>query len=223
MTYRDELEAAHARVAALEQQLAETQEQVQMLEADQSTALVPAGSTALARAGSGGKSAARWLGAPTQLELSHTLEGSVSENAHAELVETLRVQTNNVGMTSVLQGSFAWTSTGPNNGIGPFLSASVTSHGGRTVIRLNQKLGNLVGGIFGGVGGGVGGGGLIVPIATGLLSPLLPILALPLWLGATYIACRKLYRSRCTLHAEKLEKLLDALVAVAEKHVETDE
>jgi hypothetical protein len=46
---------------------------------------------------------------------------------------------------------------------------------------------------------------------------LVPI-ALPLWLGGSYLACRSLFRSRARTRAERLDTLLDDLVETCERH-----
>lgn len=214
MAYRDELEAAQARIRALEQELADARG------AKPSQALVKAGRTALARTESDAPAARKWLGAPTMLVFTREVDGEIPKEAHTELVEHMRRTLNNVGAATVLPGSLAWTSMAQHNGIGPHVNVYVTYRDGKTTIRAEQKLGNLAGGIFGGVGGGVGGGGIMAPIALAWINPILVPVGLAVWLGGTYAACRKLYTRSARKHARTLETLADSLARIAEKYIE---
>lgn len=219
MAFRNDLDAAHSRVSALEQELAETKAELEGKREKESQALVKVGSHALARSEAESPVANRWLGAPTLLGYTRTIEGDIPETAHTELVEKMRLVLGSVGSTTVLPGSLAWGAAASQNGLGPNVNIYVSYGSGRTKIRADQKLGNLAGGIFGGVGGGVGGGGLVAPIMTMLINPLIVPIAIGAWLGGTYWACRKLYRSRAAVHAGKLEDLLDELVEICERHI----
>lgn len=220
MSYRDDLQASQARANALEQELAEARSKISELEGDKKNeALVRVGTNALARGSAGSPSAKRWLGAPTRLEFARDVEGEVPETSYTELVEAIRAALGSVGAVSTLPGSLAWSATNASNGLGPFVSVYITIRDGQTVIRAEEKVGNLAGAIYGGVGGGVGGGALFVPISVAIISPWLLPVALPLWLGGTYAVCRKLFRGRVKSRAERLETLIDELVAIAEKHI----
>ena len=69
MSYRDDTEAAHARVAALEEELARTRAELAALKGDQKHALVVASATAIQQVPKQ-RTAARGLGAPTVLVFS---------------------------------------------------------------------------------------------------------------------------------------------------------
>jgi len=66
MSYRDDTEAAHARIAALEEELARARAELAALKGDQKHALVVASATAMQHVPRQ-RAAARWLGAPTVL------------------------------------------------------------------------------------------------------------------------------------------------------------
>ena len=227
MSYRDDLEASQARADALEKELADARSKIAELEAP-SKALVPRGSSALAVAdasdamtrGAAGSPAARtWLGAPLRTEFIREVEGEIPESAYTELIEAIRTALDNVGSVSTLPGSLAWTADGPSNGIGPFVSVYFTMRDGRTRIRALEKYGGLAGVIFGAVGGGVGGGGIALPLSLAVISPMILPFSIPLWLGAAYYSCRRLYRSRVRVRAERLEALMDELAEISEKHI----
>ncbi len=218
MSYRDELDAAHARIQALEQDLAR---QKQALDAAQGKqlALVPSGGQALMRGNAGGVQAPRWLGAPAQLAFERSLDGEVPAEAYTEMIERMRRAFGTAGTTTVLPGSLAWSLMGSSNSLTPTVNIYVSSRDGRTTIRLEQKLTATIGAIYGGVGGGVGGGGIVLPISAALLSPFAVPVALAVWLGGTYVACRRLFRRRARVHADRLELLLDQLAEVAAAHI----
>jgi hypothetical protein len=220
MPYRDELEAAHARIASLETELAEERAKSQALVKREPSTPAKGRGTSLDRGAAGPEAAQRYLGAPNRLEFERVLDGELPEEAHTELVEHIRRSVGTVGATTVLPGSLAWTANAPNNGMGPFANIYFTSRKGKTTIRAEEKLGNLAGGIFGGVGGGVGGSGIILPIATAWINPLLAAVAIPAWLGSIYWGCRKLYKGSAKKHAERLETLLDELTEIAQRYID---
>jgi hypothetical protein len=212
MTYRDDLEAAQSRIVALEKELDE--------ERSKSQALVKAksGPSALVRSASGSSSAQKWLGAPTKLELERELEGELPESAHTELVECIRRKVETVGTTTVLPGSLAWSAGTHHKSTGPFVNVYISWRDSKTIIRVDDKLGNLAGALYGGIGGGVGGGGIMLPIAAAFVSPWLLPITIPAWLGANYVVCRRLYRASSSKRAERLEQLLDELAEIARRH-----
>lgn len=224
MAYRDELDAAQARAEALEKQLTDARQELALVKGEASSqALVQSGKTgdrALARSELESPASRRWLGAPTQLGFSRTLAGEIPETAHTELIEKIRMTVQNVGSTTVLPGSLAWGALVAQNQAGPNVNVYISYRDGQTNIRAEQKLGNLAGGIFGGVGGGVGGGGIAAPIMLSMVSPFLVPVGIGAWLGGTYWACRKLYKSRAEHHATRLERLVDELAEIAERHIE---
>lgn len=221
MSYRDDLDASQARVAALETELAEARAQIDKLEGKApSQALVKVDDQALlATSRAAHPTSSKWLGAPASLKLERVLDGEIPESAYADLIEAIRHALRNVGTVSVLPGSLAWSANTPGNGVGPFVDVYFTIRDGQTTIHIDEKLGNLAGGIFGGVGAGVGIGGLMAPISTLWIAPILVPFAIPLWLGGTYVACRKLYRNRAKARVKKLDTLLERLVAISERRI----
>lgn len=211
MTYRDDLDAAQARVEALEHELVQTRKQLALVKSG--------GQDAVVRGNPGGTAAPRWLGGPVELAFSREIDGEVPAEAHTELVERIRVAIGNAGTTTVLPGSLAWVSAVAPNSLAPAVSVYVTARRGRTTIRAEQKLGALVGGVYGGVGGGVGGGAIILPIAAGAISPFLVPVAIVAWLGGVYGLCRRIYRGRSRKHAVRLEALVDDLAEIASRYL----
>jgi hypothetical protein len=214
--YREELEAAQARADALEQELADTKGQ---LEQEQSKALVLRSDTSLAQVDAGSPAARRWLGAPTRIETKRTLEGEIPEEAHTDLIETIRQRLGQVGGTTVLPGSLAWAADTHKNGIGPNINVYITVRNGKTEIRADERMGQLAGAIYGGVGGGVGGGGIALPLMAAAINPLLLLVSLPIWLGGSYAGCRYLYKRSVRRRTRRLEELMEELVGVAKGYL----
>lgn len=204
--YRDELEAATSRAEALESELRQTREEVARLKG---TALVKVGETALAPGAESG-AAARWLGAPTKLNLLREVAGELPEEDYAEVVECIRESLGVIGTTSTLHGSLTWSSARTNSPSTRALSISVTSRGGKTTVRAQEGLQELAGGIWGGVGGGVGGGLGWAPImGAAFISPWLAVAAGVVVVAGVFGGCRALYRRSAARRARSLDETMD--------------
>src|SRR5262244_1026630 len=204
MTYREDVDAARARAEALEKELASARAEIDELKGARSEALVRAGSQALEK-----HAAVRWLGGPTRLALSRTIEGELPEEAYADLVGRSGMILGQIGNVTALKGLLSWSSTLSS---GLVINVVVTSRDQKTTIRIKESLSRLAGGIFGGVGGGVGGGGMMLPVLAAHAVPVLTPLAIAAWLGGVFALCRRLYSSIARRHSENLFDLLEQLV-----------
>ena len=204
MTYRDDRDADQARIQALEGQLAAANERIAQLEGKREQALVRA-------SGDRQPSAQRWLGAPTQLELERTFEGTFPAERFEDLVEQIRELTRDRGRTELLRSSVAWWSSTSERSIGPFLCVTVTVKDGKTIVRVTDKLGQLAGAIHGGIGGGIGGGGLIAPIAATIAMPILAPVVFGAWFGGCYALARALYKRKAKRRAQQLQQVFAAV------------
>jgi hypothetical protein len=213
VVYRDDLEAAQARIAELERRLAEAQGELRADRERRSQALVLADRGALAARGDQRDTspATRWLGAPVRLALSRRVDGELPESAHTEIVELVRERVSEIGSVSRLEGSLAWTSSANPRTTGPFINVTVTSRDGAIAIRVEERLGNLAGAIYGGIGGGVGGGGLGLPVMAAVFLGPVGALAIPAWLGGWWLALRGIYKRVAHGRAERLQALADEL------------
>jgi len=213
VAYRDDLEAAQARIDDLERQLAEARSELDGRRQERSQALVLAERGALAARGDPrpSSSASRWLGGPVRLAFSRTVDGELPDSAHIEVVELIRERVGEVGTVSRLEGSLAWTSTANQKSVGPFVSVTVTSRRGQTTIRIEERLGQLAGAIYGGIGGGIGGGAIVLPVLIAVAAPPLGALAIPVWLGGWWAGLRSIYRRVARGRAERLQTLADQL------------
>lgn len=215
MSYRDELDAARARIEALERELSETKQQL-----GQSTALVRATEQSLARRDGPPNAAERWLGDSTRLEAERTIEGSAPTSCYVEVVDFLARHFDTAGRTATLEGRLEWTSVTEGKGVGPFVTVTITANRGQTVIRVTENLASLAGALFGGVGGGVGGGGVMVPGSLFFVNPVLGAVAMPIWFGGVYWLCRAIYKNRVKKRRRRFAEAVERIVAIVEQAIE---
>ncbi|HEY2744126.1 MAG TPA: hypothetical protein VGL86_05875 [Polyangia bacterium] len=211
MSYRDDIEAAHARVAALEEELARTRAELAALKGDQKQALVLASATAIELAPRQ-RSAARWLGAPTVLVFTETIDGAIGDEVYSKMLEHLRREFGRAQASS-FKDTVTFSTLSHR---GKDVSIDVTSTGGRTTIRAEERLGPIAGGIFGGFGGAVGGGGMAgVVAATAAVAPALIPVAIVGWVGGLFVVSRFSYRAVARRRARRLQRLVAELAAIA--------
>jgi hypothetical protein len=212
MSYRDDAEAAHARIAALEEELARAHAELAALKGDQKHALVVASAAAMQQVPRQ-RAAARWLGAPTVLVFSETIDAEIGEEVYSKLVEHLRRALGS-GQVSSFKDTVTFSTF--SRGSATDVSIDITSRGGRTTIRAEERLGRVAGGMFGGIGGGAGGGAM-VPIVVGAsaVAPALVPLAVAGWLGALFVVSRVSYRAVARRRARRLQRIVGELAAIA--------
>jgi hypothetical protein len=154
------------------------------------------------------------LGAPMRLELERTVEGDIPAGAYETLAETIRATIPNPGYVSTLGKSFEWNSANPQRA----LRVTVTPRAGRTVIRIEERFGNLVGGLFGGIVGGVGGGGggTAMGVIGGALHNIpAAVAAAGVALVGSFLLARTIFRKVVRYRSAELRRLLDALAEQA--------
>lgn len=210
MTYRDDLDAAHERIGALERELADARREL-----GESQALARVERRELARAQSG-TAATRWFGAPTRIQRERVLDVVAPESCYLEIVQYLERQFGIGGRTSTLPGRLEWVTTPPSNGIGPFITVTVTVVRGSTTIRVEERTGNVAGVVFGGIGGGVGGGALMAPAALFIVNPILGALAVSAWLGGWYVGCRRIFARSMRKRAKRADEALQDIAEIVE-------
>ncbi len=209
MSYRDDGDAAQARIDALEADLARARERIDELEGKRSTALAvqPGAALALVTQGSG----ARWFGAPGQLHLTRRWEAAFPPEKFEDLIEVIREVTRDPGRSELLKSSLTWYPSRSDQRSGPSLVVSISVRDGVTTLTVTERLSSLAGGIFGGVGGGVGGGGIMLPILATTAVPLLAPVFFAGWLGGVFLASRSIFRAAARKRARALQALFDAI------------
>lgn len=151
------------------------------------------------------------LGAPIRLELERVVEGEIAPGAYEAFAETIRHTISSPGYVSTLGKSFEWNSANPQR----VLRVTITPRAGRTLIRIEERFGNLVGGLFGGIVGGAGGGGggTALGVIGGAFHHIgLALVAAGAALVGSFLLARTIFRGVVRQRARQLGQLLDALV-----------
>ena len=219
MSYRDDRDADRARIEALESELAAARTRIDELEGKRAQALVLASGGALAPGGKATTPGARWLGAPTRLELDHEFAGEFPVDKFEDLVDEIRTITRDRGRTELLRSSVAWWASTSERGVGPFTCVTVTVKSGRTKLAVTDNLGQLAAAIHVGIGVGagsvlaVGGAGAAIALASPLVVPVLAVGVI----GAMFGGTRALYRRGANKRAENLQRLFDGVRAEIER------
>ena len=161
------------------------------------------------------------LGGPRTILIEVTLEGEMPVPAYEYVIEAVRRHTGELGVASLIGRSLTWTAHPSHSRGGPGWSRSIAvtivPRAGRTCIRIEEKLDQLVRNVFGSLVGGVGGGGALVPAVTLALLGL-PML-MPFGIGAWVLSCwglgRRIYRNRVEMRERELHGTLEAIVDIA--------
>jgi hypothetical protein len=150
------------------------------------------------------------LGAPLRVELERTVEGEVASGADEALGSVIRETLAAPGFAAAVGTSLEWQSGNPQRPV----RVTVTPRAGRTVIRIEERFGNLAGGLFGGIVGGAGGGGggAAIGVIGGALGALGPALAAAglIFIGS-FLLARAIFRAVVRRRVRQLSRLLDAL------------
>jgi eukaryotic-like serine/threonine-protein kinase len=156
-----------------------------------------------------------WAGAPIVIEFEAIVEGEVPEHDLDVLAEVIRRELNDVGNVSALGRSLTWGSTQKDRQV----RVSVFVRGGRTTIRVSERMSQLAGGIFGGLLGGAGGGFSIptIAIVSNLtVSPFLGVAAAVGLVAGTYGVARMIFQRVVGNRERVLKRLTNDLVETAQ-------
>lgn len=152
----------------------------------------------------------RFLGAPLVLVVEREVDGEAGHDDYEALVEEIRGTLNDVGTVNTLGRSFAWRSANVQR----LVSVTITPRGGRTRIRVEERLTNLAGGLFGGLGGGLGMTGIAVSLGVGIGAFDLvgaAFLAAAGCLYGSWALARVIYRGMAGSRARRLTDMADRL------------
>lgn len=162
------------------------------------------------------------LGGPRSLLLEVTLEGEIPVPAYEYVIEAIRRHTGELGVASLIGRSLTWTALPAHSRAGPgwsrTIAVTIVPHGGRTRIRIEEKLDQLIKHVFGALVGGLGGAGALLPIIPFALLglPALIPLGLALWVGSVWSVGRAVYRDRVAARERELQGALQAILEIAE-------
>ncbi|MCA9683876.1 MAG: hypothetical protein KC457_16870 [Myxococcales bacterium] len=165
------------------------------------------------------------LGAPRRILFEVILDGEIPVPAYEYVIEAVRRHTGELGSASLIGRSLTWIALPNHSRAGPgwsrTIALTIVPRAGRTRIRIEEKLDQLVTGVFGTVLAGVGGGGslasLLPLIAFGV--PAAIPLATGVWLGCCWAAARRVYVRRMQARERELHGALQAIVEIAEDYM----
>lgn len=159
-----------------------------------------------------------FLGAPVGIEMEREVEGELDEEAFERLVPEIQLAADGAGHPTVIGHTLTWQSTDAQQSRTLYLS--ISSSGGRTRIRIQERLDRMAGGLFGGIIGGVGGGvgiGVGVGVGVGALGSAAFAVAFPVAvIGGSYALARGIFRSVWRQRSKALSALMERIVGEVE-------
>lgn len=167
--------------------------------------------TALAAA-AGGNDPQPFFG-KSNLSFETHIDGVVDADAIAVINDIIQQTLGLPATASSFGHTVQWTYIDAQNA--RTVMASVTSRGGRTIVRFQERLGGLMGGIYGGVGGGAGGGVVLPGLIIGgiaLAGPVGGVVGGVVGTAVSFVATRALYRGIVARRERKLQASFDAVV-----------
>ena len=165
------------------------------------------------------------IGGPRTLLFEVTIDGEIPVPAYEHVIEAVRRQTGELGVASLIGRSLTWTALPGHSRAGPgwsrTIAVTIVPRAGRTRIRIEEKLDQLVRSVFGSSMLGIGGTTTLIPVlALAMLGlpGLIPIGA-GLWLGGAWSLARKTYRERVAARAQELAGTLQSIMEIAEDYL----
>lgn len=162
------------------------------------------------------------IGGPRTIVLEVTLDGEIPVPAYEYVIEAVRRHTGELGVASLIGRSLTWTALPGHSRAGPAwsrtIAVTIVPRGGRTRIRIEEKLDQLVKSVFATSLGGIGGSSSLVPmLSLALLGlPGLIPLGVGLWLGGAWAIARAIYRARVAAREQELYAALQSITEIAE-------
>jgi serine/threonine-protein kinase len=154
-----------------------------------------------------------WLGAPSAIVYEIEVPKEIRPDTFELLVNTIQRAMGDPGHVTTLGRSLHWASAHQQRR----LQISMVPRHGRTTIRADERLHQLMGGLFGGIVGGGGGGvggGMALPLTIAVThNPLAGFGAFGATALAAYLAARGIYRQVRRSRERDLINLVDELAA----------
>lgn len=165
------------------------------------------------------------LGGPRTILIELTLDGEIPVPAYEYVIEAVRRQTGELGVASLIGRSLTWTALPGHSRAGPgwsrTIAVTIVPRGGRTRIRIEEKLDQLVRSVFGTSLFGFGGTSTLIPmvsLAVFGVPGLIP-LGVGLWLTGAWSIARKTYRDRVAAREQELYGALQSIMEIAEDYM----
>jgi hypothetical protein len=159
----------------------------------------------------------RWLGGPVLVELERRVPGEIPEDDWDDVIHEIGRAAGGQGHPSVIGRTLSWVLSDPNRQ--RYLQVTLTSKGGETVIRIEERMQQLAGALFGGI---VGGGGLGIGLGIGVgvgsaMGSTLFATAFPIGLlVGSYALARQIFGGTSRNRRRALLTLLDRLTEMVE-------
>jgi hypothetical protein len=160
------------------------------------------------------------LGGPRKLSCERVFDGELGPDRHEDIADAIREVMGVLGRTEVVGKSIAWTATPTPTGLPRELSVSVRSRHGKTRLKIEENMTQvLLGTWFGlgfavGIGGGVGAAAVIgLLMRSSFVGAAVAVAALIAALNAAHWVARLIIRSRARQLRELERRLADALTA----------
>ena len=157
------------------------------------------------------------LGAPASLHFEARLAGELPSGCFDLLVHEIHSALGEPGTHSRTDKSLSWQTVLAHGQPGRRIGVTITVLRGETLVRIDEKLQNLIGGLFGGLLGGLGGGGMGFIALPIVFAPWSVPLFVGGWLGGTYLLTRTIYKRTVARREQELRGLLARLVDLCEE------
>lgn len=165
------------------------------------------------------------IGGPRTILLEVTIDGEIPVPAYEYVIEAVRRQTGELGVASLIGRSLTWTALPSHSRAGPgwsrTIAVTIVPRGGRTRIRIEEKLDQLVRSVFGTSLFGLGGTSTLIPLVSLAmfgLPGLIPI-GVGVWLAGAWSIARKTYRDRVAAREQELYGALQSIMEIAEDYM----
>jgi hypothetical protein len=165
------------------------------------------------------------IGGPRTILLEVTLDGEIPVPAYEYVIEAVRRQTGELGMASLIGRSLTWTALPAHGRAGPGwsrqIAVTIVPRAGRTRIRIEEKLDQLVRSVFGASLWGLGGTTSLIPMISLALFgvPALIPIGVGLWLTGAWSLARKTYSARVAAREQELHGAMQSIMEIAEDYM----
>ena len=156
------------------------------------------------------------VGGPLTVRLETELPGEYPSERFDALVPAIQNASPWQGQAGVVGQSLTWSARADSNTSS--WQVLIVANGGKTLIRVEERLEGLAAALFGGVIGGVGAGvgvGVGVGVGAAIGSTLLMVGFPVFMIGGSYYLSRAIYAAHVKKERGKLRSLLDQLSAHA--------
>ncbi len=164
------------------------------------------------------------LGGPRTILFEVTVDGEIPVRAYEYVIEAVRRHTGELGVASLIGRSLTWMALPSHSSAGArwarTISLTIVPRAGRTQIRLEEKLDQLIQALFGSLAGGLGGGGTLFPLLTLAalgLPGMIPV-GMGLWFSGIWVLARRVYGQRVADRERELHAALQAIIDIAEDY-----